>query len=128
MLHKLFAVGLAVVGLALAAPAAHAKTTKCAVMDVNDNGDFPAVSALRAHDLPAKTDGYASPCVVARAGANQVQLKWRNKAPKTVKLYGTEWWSGTWRVSYHTVKTADGAYGKFKLTRGKQSITFDGAS
>jgi hypothetical protein len=111
------------------AGSAQAATLKCSSADLRS--DFPAVYNLRAHNLPAKTDHYAPPCLVAQGGAGTIQFyagKHGGRIPRTVKITGARWNAGTWRVRYRTVNGDDSPYAKFTLTHGAQRITFDGTS
>jgi hypothetical protein len=90
--------------LALLAPAsASADTKRC------PNG-YRATD-VRAHDLPAKTDGYASPCLVASVAHGVVTYRLEHRPyrwPRTIRVHGARWTAGKWRVRHRTV-TDDGS-------------------
>jgi hypothetical protein len=118
----------AVAALAMAG-SAQAATLKCPSDDLQSV--FPAVYNLRAHNLPAKTDHYAPPCLVAEGGAGVIQFyagEPGGRIPRSVRIMGARWYAGTWRVRYRTVNGDDSPYAKFTLTHGAQRITFDGTS
>jgi hypothetical protein len=66
------------------------------------HGENPTIAALKAHNLPRKTDGYAPRCLVAEAIASDIQRALQNgeRAPRTVFAYGARWTAGKWRCRY----------------------------
>jgi hypothetical protein len=66
------------------------------------HGENPTIEALKAHNLPRKTDGYAPRCLVAEAIASEIQRTLQNggSKPRTVTVYGARWNGGKWRCSY----------------------------
>ena len=96
--------GAAAAVVALPAAPAAAKTTTCKPgrYQLVLPGSIPAVSKLRAIDLPRLTDGYAPRCLVAEAVAVEVQRGFEAPArlPRKVTVLGARWNGGTWRCRY----------------------------
>src|SRR5215212_8815356 len=94
---------LGAAALAFAAAPASADTITCDPGEYQLlHGENPTIEALRAHNLPRKTDGYAPRCLVAEAIAAEVQRALQNgeRAPRTVRVYGARWSGGKWRCRY----------------------------
>jgi hypothetical protein len=66
------------------------------------HGENPTIEALKAHNLPRKTDGYAPRCLVAEAIVGKIQFRFgrSGKLPEKVWIYGARWNGGRWRCSY----------------------------
>jgi hypothetical protein len=64
----------------------------------------PAVTNLRAYNLPRKTDGYAPRCLVAEALVGKIQFRYERggRLPAKVWIYGARWNGGRWRCTYPT--------------------------
>ena len=94
---------LGAAALATAAAPASADTITCDPGEYQLlHGENPTIEALKAHNLPRKTDGYAPRCLVAEAIASEIQrtLQDGDKAPRTVLVYGARWSGGKWRCRY----------------------------
>ena len=89
-------------GLLGATPAA-AATVTCTYGEYfpgSGNPD-PAVTDLKAHNLPRRTSGYAPRCLVAESVARFVQFDAsEGTKPKKVKVMGARWYGGVYRCSY----------------------------
>jgi len=96
--------GAAAAVVALPAAPAAAKTTTCKPgrYQLVLPGSIPAVSKLRAIDLPRLTDGYAPRCLVAEAVAVEIQrgFEGRSRLPRKVIVLGARWNGGTWHCTY----------------------------
>ncbi len=97
------AILIALLALAATAAPASADTITC---DPGEylllHGENPTIAALKAHNLPRKTDGYAPRCLVAEAIASEIQRTLQNGGakPRTVRVYGARWNGGKWRCRY----------------------------
>ena len=67
----------------------------------------PAVSRLRAVDLPRRTDGYAPRCLVAEAVAAEVKraVQDTGERPAQVRAGGARWNGGRWNCAYEGART-----------------------
>jgi hypothetical protein len=94
---------LAAAATALAAAPASADTVTCNPGEYQLlHGENPTIAALKAHNLPRRTDGYAPRCLVAEAIASDIQqaLQSGERAPRIVFAYGARWTAGKWRCRY----------------------------
>ncbi len=94
---------IALLSLAATAAPASADTITCDPGEYQLlHGENPTIAALKAHNLPRKTDGYAPRCLVAEAIASDIQRALQNgeRAPRTVFAYGARWTAGKWRCRY----------------------------
>ena len=95
--------GAAAAVIALPAAPAAAKTTTCKPgrYQLVLPGSIPAVSKLRAIDLPRLTDGYAPRCLVAEATAAEAQRGAADgKPPAELNVYGARWGVGRYTCTY----------------------------
>ncbi len=104
MSFRLLAVLLCAALPVIAAAPADAATKRCKVgrYGLVDPSGSPAITKLRAVNLPRRTDGYAPRCLVAEAAASQIQYGVMDTGtpPASVTLMGARWYGGKWRCSY----------------------------
>ncbi|MET0768921.1 MAG: hypothetical protein ABW081_03355 [Solirubrobacteraceae bacterium] len=111
------ALPLAVLLALLSFPAASsAKTVRCDIGYYAPGLDHgkPAVSKLRAVDLPRRTDGYAPRCLVAESVASEVKrgIQDTGERPARVRVYGARWSGGRWNCGYDGAATTCRKAGK----------------
>jgi hypothetical protein len=97
------AILIALLAVAATAAPASADTVTCDPGEYQLlHGENPTIEALKAHNLPRRTDGYAPRCLVAEAIASEIQrtLQQGGKAPRTVTVFGARWSGGKWRCRY----------------------------
>ena len=95
---------------------------------------YPAVSKVKATNLPRLTDGYAPRWLVAESVVGLIQYRMSDGKgiPSRVRVGGARWNGGTWRIRYRLVTVTEGgndySYGRFTATHGSQRLTFNGYS
>jgi hypothetical protein len=115
--------------LAIAAAPADAVTRRCRIgyyAPLLDKQTDPAVTKIRAVKLPRRTDGYASPCLVAESIAGEVQRLYhdRGKPPKQVQVFGARWGSGVWHCRY-AARQGGGEHATCRRTGKRRRIEVD---
>jgi hypothetical protein len=81
-------------------------------------------SHVRAYHLPAKTDGYAPPCLVAGGVHGTTTYRIENppyRFPKFVRVMGARWSAGKWRVRHRQVCDARDDNGVCQATYEKMT-------
>lgn len=120
----------ALVALAsIAVPAtASARTTTCR-MPRDIRSAFPAVDRVQTRNLPRRTDGHASRCLVARTVVRILQRRQHNgHLPRHVHPRGAHWNGGVWRVRKRVIRDGDVVFARITVTRGRRTLRFNGYS
>lgn len=90
------------------------------------DGEYPAISALTASGLPHKTDGIASPCLVAESIGRAMQATWalEESFPRVVHPRGATWRANPFRCTY-SERQGEDPYVYAECRSQQQLVTMD---
>ena len=128
-MRALVTIAIAVAALAVV-PAANADAAVINTRAVGCNdGRIPTVLKVQTVNVPAYQSRWRIPrWLVACSGVNwlKTEVEYSGRIPRTLTLHGASWTVGTWMVRYHFVRTREGGYMHFVLSKGRQRLIFNG--